>query len=349
MRHSVLVLLALSVSSPAFGQVAGVQESAGDNGIKFGEGRLHPYGEVDTHFVVNPGRLSQERQDADPDSVTSDGLITYTAGLNYELPSPTVELDFESQIFFNQYFQLSELNGFNANVFANLEAYKKKPLSFRATAGYIRSVQPGNQASFAPLFHNDFTGAVGTSYRPGGGALTLSLDYQVYYQRYDDNQDNRALLGDPALFNSLRQTGAFRTSWKFLPKTSLFLEAFFTQTTFPDDAQDQNFDAGILEGYVGLSGAISTRLSVLAKVGYGNPFTSQVSTDFIPVVALAEINYLFSETSKFQLGVRRRAAAQRPQACAPRMGTAQNIENRRARQGHRQWDNGRGNYEHNAA
>lgn len=309
MRHSVVTLTVFLLAAPAFGQVAGVEASGGDNGIKLGEGRLHPYGEIDTHYVINPGRLSDERLDA-RNSEASDGLITYTAGLNYELPSEVVDLNFESQFFFNQYFRLSRLNGFNANIVSNLEAYKNRPLSFRATAGYTRSAQPGNQVDFAPLFHNDFTGGVGASYRPGGGALTLSLDYQAYYQRYDENQENFTTLANPLLFNSLRQTGAFRGSWKFLPKTSLFIESVFNQTTYPDDAVGANFDAGIFDAYIGLSGAISTRLSVLAKVGYGNPFTSQTSTDFIPIVAQAEVGYLLSETTKFQVGAGRRAIAQ---------------------------------------
>lgn len=287
------------------------QSATGANGIKLGEGRLHPYGEIDTHFVFNPGRLSNDRRAA-LDSSSSDGLVSYRAGLDYQLPSPTVELDFNSQLFYNQYFRLDdELSGFNADVAASLQAFKDRPFSLRATAGYIRSNLPGNQSDRSTLLHDDFLGGLGFTLRPGGGALTISLDYQAYFQSYSTNLGNTSVLVDPELFNNLRQTGSARAGWKFLPKTSVFLETSFSRTTYPDDSLDQNFNANILESYVGLSGAISTRLSLLAKAGYGNPFTSgQPGSSFVPVIGQLELGYMFSETSRITVGVFRRSTAQ---------------------------------------
>ncbi|MEL6547852.1 MAG: hypothetical protein AAFQ82_24715, partial [Myxococcota bacterium] len=321
MRHSVfaaaLSFAALSIApASAMGQAATVQSSAGDNGIKLGEGRLHPYAQADTHFVVNPGRLSDQNKDLidaarDEPLPGSDGYVALTAGLDYDLPSPTLELKFGSSISRNQYFQITELNGWNADVKAGLTGFKDGPFEYRLNAGYIRSQQPGNQVVRATVDHNDFTGGAGITFRPGGGALTLSADYSVYYQRYDNSISNQQVLGNPLNFNSLQQSPSLRASWSFLPKTQLFVEANADITRYPDEDETQllNFNATNLETYIGLNGALTTRFSVLAKIGYGNPFTRN-DDDFIPVVGHAEIGYYLSSVSKVNVGFYRRTTPQ---------------------------------------
>lgn len=302
----------LSAPSVVWAQpAASVQQSDGDNGIRVGEGRLHPFASVDTHYVVNPGRVSESRRDeVFPDRPNSDGYVEATGGLEYQLPSPTLELNFLGQASTNQYFEFSEeLSGINALVETDLTGFKGKPFEFRLNAGYIRSQQPANQTVLSTVDHNDVKGGAGITIRPGGGALTISADYNIYYQHYDDSDDNRLVLGDPDLFNQLRQSPSLRIGWKFLPKTSVFAEARMDITRYPDDDQNVNFDANNLAAYIGISGAITTRLSLLAKIGYGNAFTDN-EVDVLPLLGQLELGYFVSATAKVKGGFLRRISPQ---------------------------------------
>lgn len=310
MRHSVFIAaLGAAVLLPAVAHAqaaAGVQSSAGDNGIKLGDGRLHPYGEVDTHYVVNPGRLASDL----PNSSINDGYVAMKAGLDYELKSPSLELTFKGQGSRNQYFSETQLNGWNADVGAEMIGYKEGPLEFRLKAGYIRSQMPANQAIIQTVDHDDVTAGAGITARPGGGALTLSGDFSYYQQFYDRDAENQQVLGpNPEFFNLRRMSPSVRAGWKFLPKTSIFVEAKMDFADFPDDAVGQNIETQNLQTAIGVSGALTTRLSILLKAGYGDPFSDDGS-DFVPFVGQAEVGYYISDTSKVQVGVIRATSPQ---------------------------------------
>ncbi len=310
MRHSVFIAaLCASVLMPsaAFAQAASVEASAGDNGVKLGEGRLHPYANAETHYVVNPGRVNG--------NTDGDGYLTTRAGLDYELGSPTLSLKFTGEGSYNLYFTSEDLSGFNAKVETDIEGLKGRPFEYRLKAGYIRTQMPPNQAFTGTVDHNDFTGAAGFTVRPGGGALSLSGDFTTFYQDYDENQNNFASLGpNPKNFNQLRMSPQLRAGWKFLPKTSFFVDGRVDITRYPADSGDPpaNPDSNNLAIYAGLSGALTTRLSVEAKFGYIDPQTDGVnSTSFgVPVGGEASVGYFISSTSQFRAGIGRTASPQ---------------------------------------
>ena len=147
--------------------------------------------------------------------------------------------------------------------------------------------------------------------RPGGGALVFSVDYNFFLDRYDEG--SQAAFTDPSLMDNMRHNPKLRALWKFLPKTSVFLEAegYFTQFydfKSPDPTQpglsQSSVNSNILLVQVGAAGSITSRISALLKAGYGNTFMAGPD-NFNSFVGQAEFHYAFTETTGFKAGLLR--------------------------------------------
>src|SRR4030095_1351413 len=64
-----------------------------------------------------------------------------------------------------------------------------------------------------------------------------------------------------------------RVSWKFFPKTALYLNASETTNTYINQTQSTPPNAYPFRIVLGMIGLITAKLSVNANVGYANSFT----------------------------------------------------------------------------
>lgn len=294
-------MLALLWVVPAHSQ--GVRQSAGDNGVKLGDGRLHPFGSVRTHYVTNPGRLPSG---ASSDLNVSDGMLEPTAGLEYILDSGKNEVKFKGDGAWRQYFgEASKLNSFAGGVDLKAAFFRERPVEFRTSGSYTYQTTPNNQTVSQMLFSHNFAAGAGATFRPGGGALSLSADFGFFQQEFDD-ADPFGLgqtISNPNILNNQRLTPTLRAGWRFLPKTSIFVESSFAFVDYTDPSS-LNRDSGILETYLGLSGALTPRLSTTLKAGYGDTFIE--GDRFRSVIGLAELGFAYTSTGQLRVGIHRR-------------------------------------------
>lgn len=302
-RPRCVQLLCLAASlGPAWllGPSAAEAAQTGGTGIRIGSGRLHPYLQAESQYVTNPGRIKSGGSD--------DLVIVARPGLELELPSGMIDLKLKADAEYQQYLDINnantnELSGFSPHFGATLRINREGALALKLSELLVRDVSPGNQAETSTLKHTTSSTGVGIDYRPGGGALSLSPSYSFFVDVYDSSS-----FTDPATAKALgnmRHSPRLRVNWKFLPKTAVFFEADTTITRFSSGGSIQNVDSNIIHSYLGLVGAITSKISMLLQVGYGDTLMSGQHEDFRSAIGQLELTYAFSETMNVIAGVLR--------------------------------------------
>lgn len=276
---------------------------SGENGIKLGDGRMHPYLQLDTHFIVNPGRLSSG-------DAPNDLVLVARPGLDILLPSDSLDLTFNGDLEYQQYLGIDKKRTRNLSTFAgqlglNIDMNKNGSLGFRIRENLLRGADAANETVGGRLLHISNDAGLGVDIRPGGGALIFSIDGGFFYDRYDRGDE----LPSAADLDNMRITPKLRVTWKFLPKTAVFLDAegqitrYFTSVNKPANAN-------ILLTQLGAAGSISQKIALLLKAGYGNTFINSPDGDnWQSFVGQAEFNYLASETTRLRVGALRTVQA----------------------------------------
>lgn len=282
--------------------VPGAARAAGSTGIKIAEGRLHPFADLETQHVYNPGRVTRARG-----SAPNDLLLIARPGLEFALPSPTLDLKFDGAVERRQFVGLQtpgtrRLSTFAGNAGLNMLVNKEGKFVFRLYDDYRRIAGPGNQTVTQRLLSHVNTAGLGFDYKPGGGALVFSLDYSFFLNVFDRQ---RTGLASPRALDNLRHQPRLRATWKFLPKTATFIEANGQITRFFNAGQGafRTANANLLTTYLGIVGALTPKLNVLAKAGYGNTFIAEANSDnFNSVVGQAEVNWKPTTTTGLRGG-----------------------------------------------
>ncbi len=281
------------------------------DGIKVGDGRFHPGGQVETHYVLNPG---YRRDDI------GDVYLVGRLGGELEFPSERLDLKVDGGIERRQFLGLEnrdtrKLSTFAGGLSTKLHINKGKGTAVRVQGNVTRFADAANQSISGRLLHLTGTAGVGLDYTPGGGALVFSVDYNVYYDRYDRDQGigtggckNPTLAGcfNPTVLDNLRHLPKIRSTWKFLPKTAWFVEVEGAITRYPGGGEfaggGKNAPVNLLLAQGGLVGNVTNKITVLAKAGYGNTFLS-TPDNFQSAVGQLEGTYTFSETMKAKAGM----------------------------------------------
>ena len=181
---------------------------------------------------------------------------------------------------------------------------KEGNVQLRLSQAFVRTADPGNQTVTERLLHVTGQLGIAVDVKPGGGALMLTLGVGGFYDYYDRHQST---VLDGILDNG-RATPEARLSWKFLPKTAIFIEgnaqlAWFNQVSYGPGVR--NIDSGNLMTFAGLAGNITRKIVLLAKAGYGNTFVFSGPYNLQTFVGQIEFTYNMSDTSRLQLGVSR--------------------------------------------
>lgn len=148
---------------------------------------------------------------------------------------------------------------------------------------------------------NHNTAGIDVGFHPGGRALDFTLGYAYDLVRYDDIDKINT---DDHIFR-------FLGSWRFYPMTYAFLESMVSlssYTTGQSTAESKasgNFVSGMpVKVYAGLSGYITERLAVLARVGYGNSLLD-AGENFSSFIGQLQLSWRFSDKSIAHIGVAR--------------------------------------------
>ena len=303
MTFRVIALLVGTTLWVSYGAAQSVP--GGSDGIKVGDGRLHPYVEAETHYVVHPGYAS---------GAPNDAMLAVRPGLDLDVPSEKIDLKFSGDLEYQQYLGLGssqtlDYSGLMGHGSILSSINRQGSLGLRLREEFTRSAGPSIMSGGRLLhFTNDV--GFGLDVRPGGGALTFSADYSLFWDRYDRGGNS---VPDPANLDNMRHNPKLRALWKFLPKTAVFLEAEGYLTQFYDfkdpdptgpTVTKSDVNSNIFLVQLGAAGSITSRISALVKAGYGNTFMAGPD-NFNSFVGQAELHYAFTETTGFKAGLLR--------------------------------------------
>jgi hypothetical protein len=304
--------LVLVVLGPA---VAGAQAPpvpAGGNGIKVGDGRLHPFFDLETRLDTGVGYfLNDETPNPDDirDELSSEIVLRLRPGLRLDVPSSKMLFNAQAQAEYVLYTGLLEKQstyGSHLEGEANLSAHfnPEGQVGFVLADQFARSDQTRNAALGAGVLSlfNELRASL--PIKPGGGAIEVTPEVAWGVEFF--SPIGLAIpvgcvegVCDPVEvdqfdYNNLR--AGVDARWRFLPKTALVLE---TDLDLRSYFEGTNPNAVLLRTMAGLAGLVSPKIAVNAKVGWAHNFGEQGGSTLL---AQLEGTYLFSPTMTFKGG-----------------------------------------------
>jgi hypothetical protein len=148
-------------------------------------------------------------------------------------------------------------------------AFKGEKSSFSLSDMFSRSEDAPYRPTDKPIIRdtNQATAIVGIS--PGGGRITTSLRYNNQFD-YFETQTYRSA-------SSMTHDGLLDVSWKWLPKTAIFLQGgggfvHYLEPAAPGSAITAREDSAQVRAMTGLRGLVSPKTTVNLGVGYATAF-----------------------------------------------------------------------------
>ena len=154
---------------------------------------------------------------------------------------------------------------------------------------FIRQGQPSNSPDSQNAFDRDSLRAgAGVTWRPGGGLFSWRLGYEFLYNYFERSSFS--------YLNNFQNQINMRGRWRFLPRTALLYDGSYTWVNYPNPSA-QN-DGAIARSSIGMNGLITTRLSLLAMVGWAGTFynaaAGQAPQQFDSITGQAELKWYIS-------------------------------------------------------
>ncbi len=133
-------------------------------------------------------------------------------------------------------------------------------------ANFVRQGQPSNNTDAENKFDRDSVRAgAGVTWRPGGGLFDWRVGYEFLYNYFEKSTFS--------YLNNFQNTVNMRGRWRFLPRTALLYDGSYTWVDYPNPGSQNN--GTIARSRIGMNGLITTRLSLLALVGWAGTFYDQ--------------------------------------------------------------------------
>ena len=193
--------------------------------------------------------------------------------------APAFQFDFYGGLGYVEYLSaekvLEDHRQFNVNAGILSTIFAGRPYNFSLFDNYVRTTMPPYTAT-SENFNRD-TNEIGTriNLSPGGGRLTFNIGY-LFGIDYFENQQ----LTD---YDLQYHRFDLRASWRFLPKTALYIAATEIINIYPHPGASLHPDSYPLHVELGMQGLITPKLTVNAWIGYGNGFYQWPSTTMAAV------------------------------------------------------------------
>ncbi|MFZ5470768.1 MAG: hypothetical protein ACOZIN_15160 [Myxococcota bacterium] len=302
-----LVLLGVALaSSPASAQ------TAGPNGIKVGEGRLHPFVELEWRYDSAAGFYGPPPVPGGFPVLAPEWLLYARPGLRLELSTPSTTFNLSGAAEYVWYTGLVNESSSGASRFqgyGDLSAQFNKDgtVGFDLADRFTRSDQTTNPVAGIGVLSLYNEARVGVPIRPGGGALEISPSAAWGLELFEPISPLATpqctpgdISCDPAALAAMNYNNfnfALAARWRFLPKTAVNVNATFDTRTFTGSS---NLPVQLLKAVAGLSGLISAKVAVVANAGYAHDFV--VSSGARTAIGHLEIAYLLSDTTNIKGG-----------------------------------------------
>ncbi len=303
-------MVALSLL-PAAVRAEGSASSPGPNGIKIGEGRLHPYFDAELRYDSAAGFFGGTPTDL---QLAPELIAHFRPGVKFELASPGTSINFNGNVSYVAYTgwlnpASKAASHLETDIGLATAFNRDRQLELDIGDTLVRSDRTTNPVVGVGVLSLSNRLIVAAPIRPAGGALemTPSVAWAAEFFQplatgllpHCDPTDPTC--SGPAIqgMNYNNYTFGLANRWRFLPKTALVLDATLDTRSYASTA---NPSALLLNISAGLAGLVSSRVAVVLKAGYGRDLSdSGLST----VIGQAEATYLLSETSNLKFGYSR--------------------------------------------
>lgn len=276
-------------------------------GFKIGEGRLHPFFEIDGRFDSLVGYFNALQP-------SPEIILHFRPGLKFDLDTPSTFVSFNGAPEFLWYTgALSPgsvgLSRFQANVGLDARFNRDGAVEFQIGDNLIRSDRTQNPAQGVgaiSLFNNLYVAA---PIHPGGRALEITPKVAWSVEFFEPLLTgtvpgcNGNVLCDTSLVarsNYSNLNFGANGRWKFLPKTAFMLDVNADWRTYFAGMGVQA-DKVIFRAQAGLVGLISPRIAVTLVGGYAGDWSANFHTG----IANAEFSYTVSEQTRVAVGYAR--------------------------------------------
>ncbi|MGA7741868.1 MAG: outer membrane beta-barrel protein [Polyangia bacterium] len=309
---ALLVCLACGVTSVASGQEVAVGDSLasrsygssgmgvanGAFGAKVGEGSL-----LHASLGADIGYDSNVFYQSNPTSATvmhvTPAADISNASRDGSAPD-AVYYDLAASLVYREYLsgddEVRSQRAFNPTVAGSLRFSSRQTLSLSLSDTFARSQDPLYVASTSAIAHDRNVGSLQLKFAPGGGRIQLVLGFTNVLDVYET---------DPyKVGNNMTNTGVLDLSWRWLPKTALFVQVSQGAVTYLE-SNSGNFASYPFSATAGLRGLLTQKLAVKLAAGYGYGFYASGAANpsgFGDVILIGEINYNMSMTTAAGLG-----------------------------------------------
>ncbi len=271
-------------------------------GIRLGDFELHPGIGVEIGYDSNLFYTSDDSPAAIPrrDSailrvtphllVSTVGEERRTEGEGQGGSPPVVAFRGGLQASYYEFFNAPEQRNVSIDASVRLTVLPERPFSFAIYDDFGRSIRPFTENTGASLFARiRNTGGVDLNFQTDGGVLAVRAGYAFGLDFFEDSNF--------AFGNSFDHRVSLQETFRFLPQTSLFHDTQFSYRDYyagRSAATPLLNDSARLRTRLGLNGAITPEISLLAAAGYaagfydGRPGYDQ---DFDSFVAQAELRW----------------------------------------------------------
>ncbi|NTX07211.1 hypothetical protein [Myxococcus sp. CA040A] len=286
--------------------------ATGGNGFKVGNGRLHPYFELETRLDSGVGYFGREGQEfpggVSPD-LSGELAMHFRPGFRLDIPSPRLAFNLNANL---DYVLFTGLMTQGSNAASHMEGAAdllarinpEAPLSLELSDQFTRSDRTRTAAIGAGILSLYNEAKVKAPWRPGGGAVevTPGVAYAVeFFEPLGASAPADCGEGvcDPVgadRFNYGNLHLGLESRWRFLPKTALVLDTGVDVRRYFNDGGP---NATLLRALIGVAGLVSPKVAVTAKVGWGQNFGEAGGGT---VLGQLDGTYLFSPTLTFKGG-----------------------------------------------
>jgi len=287
-----------------------VPGAAAENGIKIGDGRLHPYlvleGRYDSNVLYGTGQPP-----------TGDLVLHLKPGFDLQIPGNQLSVDFGANLDWNKYLGLKssatkDLSHLFGEATLALAANRTGTVGLELDDSFRRSDQTRSYSIVQAVVANYNDLRLAVPFRPGGGALALTVGGQWLLETFESFMSGAGLACDPVAtgnascdpqilsklgYNQVSGRGEVR--WKFLPRTALAVEASYF-VRIPNDTALSAQVKG-LKTLAGLAGLVTPHLAATVKGGYGDTFGSAGGA-YRTWLANVEIEYVTMGTAGGRIG-----------------------------------------------